>query len=153
MASGGIGTYTWSITGLPGGLTTDGNGDISGTPVIGMGSTFTVAVSVTDLALETVSKTFALTINGPLTITGPATLPVGVLNNAYTPTTITASGGLAPYTWTATGLPSGLSIAAGTGVVSGTPTADAGSPYSVTISVEDPTGKTASQNYSLTVSP
>jgi len=153
VASGGIGAYTWNITGLPPGLNTDGAGDIFGTPTTDIGSPFNIVVKVTDSALETATKTFPMTPLGPLTITGPATLPPGTVGTMYTPTTITANGGLAPYTWTATGLPSGLTINIATGVVSGTPTADAGSPYSVTITVEDSTGKTASMTYSLTVSP
>ncbi|MEK3885726.1 choice-of-anchor I family protein [Paenibacillus sp. PL2-23] len=46
-------------------------------------------------------------------------LPVAYLDQAYT-ATITASGGTAPYTYQATGLPQGLSLSAD-GVVSGTP--------------------------------
>jgi uncharacterized protein (TIGR03437 family) len=73
------------------------------------------------------------------------------LNAPYTPTTVIAGGGLSPYTWAATGLPAGLSIAIATGIVSGTPTSASGSPYSVTVTVTDSTGKTASMAYSLTV--
>ncbi len=35
---------------------------------------------------------------------------------------MSASGGTAPYTWTATGLPTGLSISSSSGLISGTPT-------------------------------
>jgi hypothetical protein len=108
-------------------------------------------VKVTDSALNTVSMTYSLTVSGSLTIASPASLLPGTLNAAYTPTTISASGGLPPYTWTATGLPSGLSIAIATGVISGTPTADAGSPYSVIVTVTDSTGKTANMSYTLAV--
>ena len=150
-AQGGIGNYTWSITGLPPGLTTDGNGDISGTPTTATGSPFSVVASVTDATLNTFSRTFSLAISNVLTVVGPAALPAATLNAAYTPTTVTAGGGLPPYTWTATGLPAGLSIGIATGTVSGTPTSASGSPYSVTVTVTDSTGKTAAMNYSLTV--
>ncbi|MCB1227926.1 MAG: putative Ig domain-containing protein, partial [Verrucomicrobiales bacterium] len=58
-----------------------------------------------------------------------------------------ASGGTAPYTWTATGLPAGLSIDSGTGAISGTPTADG----SATISATDANGCTGST--ALTINP
>lgn len=48
---------------------------------------------------------------------------------------MTVSSGVAPYTWTATGLPAGLGINATTGQIGGTPTA-AGS-YAVTVTVTD----------------
>jgi hypothetical protein len=56
--AGGVGPYSWSIIGLPPGLTTDGNGDISGTPTTATGSPFSVVVKVTDSTLTSVSKTF-----------------------------------------------------------------------------------------------
>ena len=107
---------------------------------------------VTDASLLTITKTYSITVSGNLTIVSPATLPAGTLNAAYAPITITASGGAPPYTWTATGLPSGLSITVATGVISGTPTTATGSPYSVKVTVTDSTGKTASMSYSLNVS-
>ena len=150
-AQGGVGNFSWSITGLPPGLTTDGNGDISGTPTTATGSPFSVVVSVTDATQRTVSRTFSLAISNVLTVAGPATLPAATLNAPYTPTTVTAGGGLAPYTWAATGLPAGLSIGIATGIISGTPTSASGSPYSVTVTVTDSTGKTATMNYTLAV--
>lgn len=50
-------------------------------------------------------------------------LPHGTVGSPYATTLFTATGGTAPYTWTATGLPTGLSLNAATGLVSGTPTA------------------------------
>jgi Tol biopolymer transport system component len=66
----------------------------------------------------------------------------GVVGNAYT-STFAVTGGAAPFTWTLFGgvLPAGLSINAGTGVVSGTPTA-VENPTAV-FTVTDSTGKTA----------
>jgi hypothetical protein len=69
--------------------------------------------------------------------------------------TLSAYGGTTPYTWSMTSgsLPAGLSLSPSTGVISGQPTADSGSPYSLTVKVTDSssTAKTATQLLSLTV--
>lgn len=68
----------------------------------------------------------------PAQASDPTCIPVGTVvvdnpgnrtNRAGAPTDLqlTASGGTAPYVWTATGLPPGLSIAPATGLISGTP--------------------------------
>src|SRR5206468_6080179 len=58
-------------------------------------------------------------IFAPLTIT-TASLPPGVVGTAYN-LIMASNGGATPVTWTATGLPAGLSISA-SGAISGTPT-------------------------------
>ncbi|MFZ9629453.1 MAG: S8 family serine peptidase [Ilumatobacteraceae bacterium] len=62
-ASGGTGTYTWSVTSgsLPAGLTLSGAGLISGTPTAG--GTFSFTVTATDGASRTGSKTMSLTVS------------------------------------------------------------------------------------------
>jgi hypothetical protein len=58
-------------------------------------------------------------------------------------------------TYTATNLPSGLSIASTTGLISGTISAgtDAHSPYAVTVTTTDSSGNSATQNFNWTVTP
>lgn len=58
-----------------------------------------------------------------------------------TPFTLAASGGTSPYTWSAAGLPSGLTINASTGQVSGTLGTQATGSYTVTVTVTDNIGR------------
>ncbi len=74
----------------------------------------------------------------------------GVVGNAYT-STLATTGGTAPFTWTLFGgtLPAGLSLNAGSGVVSGTPTAVENP--TATFTVTDSTGKTATGSVQFAV--
>jgi subtilisin family serine protease len=60
-----------------------------------------------------------------------------------------ASGGTTPYTFSATGLPPGLSVNAATGLISGTPTA--ADTYSVTATVTDGASLSASTTFSWVI--
>jgi Zn-dependent metalloprotease len=62
---------------------------------------------------------------------------------------LSASGGTAPYTWSATGLPAGLSINASTGTISGTATTAGTS--NVTVTAKDAANKTGTASFSWTV--
>jgi subtilase family serine protease len=62
--------------------------------------------------------------------------------------TVTASGGTSPYTFSATGLPAGLSISS-SGAITGSPTTAASS--SVTVTVNDSASGTASASFTWTV--
>ena len=77
------------------------------------------------------------------------TLPNGTVGVAYSSNALAASGGVAPYTFSATGLPAGLVIAPSTGVVSGTPTTAA--TYSFTASVTDSTNASANVTLAVTI--
>jgi hypothetical protein len=152
-ASGGSGTgYTWSATGLPSWLNiAPATGVLSGTPTAAAAAV-NFTIKVTDSASNTGSGSYSVTVN-PVVSIAPSggSLPTAYVGGAYS-TTLTASGGSGTgYTWTATGLPSWLSIASATGILSGTPTAPA-SAVNFTVKVTDSASNTASGSYNVTVS-
>lgn len=129
----------WGATGLPPGLSIDtSTGVISGTPT-GTGSN-PVTVTVADRYGRTSSTTFTWTVTSTLTVNTPGsqTGKVGVAASL----TVVASGGITPYSWTASGCPTGLTISPSTGVISGTPQ-QAGT-YRTVVTVKDALGATAS---------
>lgn len=69
--------------------------------------------------------------------------------NVATSLQMSASGGTAPYTWSATGLPAGLSINATSGLISGTPTTV--NTYSVTVTARDSAARTGSVSFSWVI--
>jgi len=94
-----------------------------------------------------------ISVSGPEPVTLRITtqgLPTGTVTRTYG-ATLSASGGTSPYTWTATGLPSGLSLNSSTGLISGTLTAPGTS--TVTVTVTDSASKTASREYQLAINP
>jgi prepilin-type N-terminal cleavage/methylation domain-containing protein len=84
----------------------------------------------------------APTVDNPGNQVGEVSLPVNLV--------LTATGGAAPLTWSALGLPAGLTLTTG-GLVSGSPTA-AGS-YPVTVSVTDGFGLAGTAALTWTVNP
>ncbi|MGD0153955.1 MAG: putative Ig domain-containing protein, partial [Thermacetogeniaceae bacterium] len=151
-ATGGDGNYTWSATGLPGGLSINtSTGSITGTPSTATGSPFSVAISVHDNSGSTATKNLSLIVHPQLTIT-TAGLPNATVGKFYW-VFVTASGGLRPYRWSATGLPAGLHINTHIGLITGWPSTTSGSPASVTITVTDKNGNTATRSFSLAVYP
>jgi Zn-dependent metalloprotease len=87
------------------------------------------------------------TATGGVTVTNPGARS-GTVGTAISPFTLSASPA-GSYTWSATGLPSGISIGASTGTVSGTPTA-AGT-YNVTATATSGSGS-GSTTFTFTVS-
>ncbi|MBI5088009.1 MAG: putative Ig domain-containing protein, partial [Actinobacteria bacterium] len=84
----------------------------------------------------------------PVLMITPTTLPVGEVGVGYS-TTLSGTGGTAPSTWSATGLPAGLTIGAATGTISGSPTASGSFPLVVTRF--DATGAAKWMNVTLTI--
>jgi len=80
------------------------------------------------------------------------TLPDGQLGGAYGPVPVLASGGFGASTFAATGLPNGLTINPGTGVITGTPLVSG--PFTVDVTVTDglpAPANTAVRSFSLTI--
>jgi len=149
-ATGGTGTITWSrITGnLPAGLSLASTGTVSGTPTTTGTSIFTLRATDARGASATVALSIAITTT-PLRITTTA-LPGGRVGTPYS-FTLSAVGGVQPYTWRANGgLPRGLSLSTA-GVISGTPIAYQATNF-VTLSVTDAVGRSALQSMTLPIS-
>ncbi len=84
-----------------------------------------------------------------VTVTNPGNKS-GTVGTAITSFTMSASGGTAPYTWSATGLPAGVTIGSSSGTVSGTPST-AGT-YNVTVTATASAGGSGSTSFTFTVS-
>jgi hypothetical protein len=151
-ATGGTTPYAWSVSAgaPPSGLTLSSAGVLSGTPTAAGPVSFTAKVS--DASAQTATAPLQITILPvPLQITTTSPLPSGQTSVAYS-TTLTATGGTTPYTWSvSTGAsPSGLTLTSG-GLLSGTPTA--AGPFSFTAKVTDAGAQTATAPLQITIAP
>ncbi|GAC1702498.1 MAG: hypothetical protein NVS9B4_08040 [Candidatus Acidiferrum sp.] len=157
QASGGAGSLAWSLASgaLPNGLSLSAGGVISGTPTAVATSNFTVQVADSGSPALTATKALSITINpAPLVITTTA-LGAGTVSSTYS-STLQASGGTTPYTWsvTAGALPAGLALNTATGNVSGVPTTSGTSTFTVTVADSAaPTPQSKSQQFSILVNP
>jgi hypothetical protein len=156
-ATGGVAPFAWSIssgslpTGLSLGASTSNSVMITGNP--GTQGTFNFTIKITDASGASGTEPLSITINAPLPLSVTTTsLPNGVLNTAYPSTTLQATGGVPPFTWTVTSgsLPTGLALAAN-GTISGTPTATGTSDFTVEVTDSEKPAMTASASLSITV--
>ncbi|SKB07238.1 Putative Ig domain-containing protein [Prosthecobacter debontii] len=150
--SGGTANYTWSLASgtLPNGLSLNsGTGQITGTPAAGNGSGSSLTFRVTDQYGCSGTATLTLQICPVISLT-PTSLTAPRTATAYTET-VTASGGVSPYTFTLSSgsLPAGLSLSSA-GVISGTPTSTASASF--IIRATDANGCNGTRAYSLTPS-
>ena len=163
--SGGTTPYTWSLA--------------SGSPALPAGLSLnatTGAIVGTPTALETTTPIFRLqdasspseVVETPLTIsilTTPqalsmttASIPSGVVNQPYRNTTLAATGGVRPYTWSVNpALPNGLQFnVVSSGTISGTPLAGTEGSTNHMFTVIDsttPINQTNNRQLSLTINP
>jgi titin len=149
-AGGGTTPYTWTITNgsLPPGLAVSpSTGAVAGTPTTA--GTYHFDLTATDALQGTASQAESVVVTAAPAVTSPA-LSGGEVGVAYT-ATVAASGGTSPYAWSVANgsLPSGLTLNAGSGAISGTPTT-AGT-YNFDLTVTDLSGDVASQSESVVV--
>jgi hypothetical protein len=113
-----------------------------------------VTVTAKDTTGATGSASFAWTISSAtgntVTVTNPGNQAGTVGTAASLQITATDSASGQTLTYSAAGLPAGLSISTTTGLISGTPTTAGTS--SVTVTAKDTTGATGSASFSWTIS-
>lgn len=134
------GTYTGTIS-----VTNSTTGAISVSNAKPAGAN-TITIRTTDSTGTFGDTTFQLTVTCPTITLG--SLPDGTIGFAYP--AVTASGGIAPYTFAPTGgsVPAGLTLNSD-GTWSGTPTT--ASTYNFTVTATDSDGCTGSQAYTVVI--
>lgn len=171
-ASGGSGTYAWTVTGLPSdGISateTGGTLTLSGTPTTATTVSITAAVKDTVTNQTVGPNTYSIVVSNPapltLPTTTPSTLSAGTVGQTYTGS-VMATGGAGPYTWTINGttvtgtgvsLSNGLSASNSGGnslAITGTPSTTT-SVSLTNVAVKDNTGATAGPtSYTISVNP
>ncbi len=154
VTSTGFPAATYSETGaLPTGVSLNSTtGVLSGTPIITSTGSYPITITANNGVLPNATQSFTLTVtSGPtapvITSAASTTFTVGTAGTF----TVTASGNPAP-TFAETGtLPSGVSLNATTGVLSGTPGAGTGGSYPITITASNGTLPNGTQSFTLTV--
>ncbi|NVN97956.1 MAG: DUF11 domain-containing protein [Geobacteraceae bacterium] len=140
--------YTITSGSLPGGLYLNGDtGALSGTPTAT--GTFPVTVRATDASSGDISRGYTIYIDSPLTIT-TASLPNGTRSVSYNQA-LAKSGGLSSYQWSIVSgtLPTGLTVAKSTGIISGTPTVSG--TFNFTVKLLDYYSRSVTKDLSITI--
>ena len=140
-ATGGTAPYTFSASGLPSGVNIAPDGTVSGSSSAAGNTSVTVTVTDSAAAQSTASAQLSVQVLGLTT----GAVPAGAATVLYT-ASFAATGGKAPYVFSATGLPAGLGMS-GSGGISGTPPTQGTFPF--TVQVSDSSGLTTSKGYSL----
>jgi len=148
--TGGTAPYTWSITSgsAPAGLALSNAGVLSGIPL--SPGIFQFTLKLTDAGLLTTTKTVSQTIDpSPITFATGTALPGAVKGVDYT-TTLSATGGAAPYAWSLfSGTLPPSCVISSNGTITGKPATPG--VYSFTAQLTDQNSVIAAKTFTLTV--
>ncbi|MCB9384653.1 MAG: putative Ig domain-containing protein [Bryobacterales bacterium] len=150
-ATSGTTPYVWSVStgSLPDGLTLNpSTGVITGVPTAEGAASFSLQVA--DAHDLTDEDPFEWMVNPAPQIT-TSELPPTTVSRPFGPVTLAATGGTGALSWSATGLPAGVTVDAGTGVVSGTPSVEG--TFTATFTATDTNSVDATAELTLTVNP
>ncbi|KNC05647.1 autotransporter [Pantoea sp. RIT-PI-b] len=142
---------SFAIVAVPG----HGSVNLSGstliyTPTAGYSGTDAFSWNATNASGTSSNAVVTMTVTAPTLILSPASgsLPGATVGDNVT-VALSVGGGTAPYTWTATGLPAGLTINSSNGEISGSPSL-AGS-YSPQVTATDVYGASIIAHYTLSI--
>ena len=162
-ATGGTAPYVYSLSDLPPGLTFyPSTRRASGTlQTVTTDTTYTMTYTATDSAGASVSVTFTATVIPPPPPPPPPPpslpgIPDFRVPSGGTVSTLfpAATGGTAPYVYSLSGLPPGLTFSPSTRIASGTlPTVATETTYAITYAVADSAGLSDSVTFTATVVP
>jgi hypothetical protein len=145
---------TFGASGLPPGLSIDtSTGTVTGTLPFTAAGLYNVTVTVDDGSGGTASASFAWTVTNTNRVPALAN-PGSQTSQEGQPVTLALAASdpdADALTFTADGLPAGLSVGAATGIISGTIASGAAGSYSVTVVVSDGHGGSASVSFAWTV--
>lgn len=152
-ASGGKTPFTWSLLSgaLPDGLALNATtGQLTGTPT--QTGTFSFVVRVSDANNQEATQPLQVAVYTLPTLTSASPLKSAYVGQPYT-ATLTATGGKGPLTFSSTSgaLPQGLSLSA-SGTIGSTVSASVphATQSTVTVTVTDANGKSASKDFQIT---
>jgi hypothetical protein len=153
-ASGGMAPYTFALSSgaLPPGLTLSPAGTIAGRPTAGGRATFTVTATDANGCPGTAEYTIDIASCGSTAIAlSPMRLDGGTVGDEYRQS-ITATGGIAPYTFSVTcgTLPPGLQLSTA-GVLSGVLRTEGS--FTFTVTATDAAGATGCRTYTVRICP
>lgn len=157
-AAGGTSPYVFSVFSgsLPAGITLNtSTGVVSGTPT-GAGTFASIIIRVTDAVGTTKNlAAFTLTVAPAVALSISGTpVTAAIKDAAYPGFTVTASGGVGPYTYSVFSgtLPTGLSLNSSTGAITGTPTVAGNSAGIVIRATDSISGTVNLASFSILVS-
>lgn len=155
--AGGVSPYVWSLTSgtLPSTMTISSSGILSGTATAAEVGSYNINVKLTDSGTPnplTTTQALTLTVTAAPAITFGGTVPGTATYNISYAGSAAATGGAGPlsYAISAGALPTGLTLNASTGAITGTPTAVG--TFNFTIRAADAYGDSNTQSFSIRVS-